>query len=149
MSDERKQYCTFYVAGHLFGVPVDDVQEVIRHQEVTSVPLAPGAVRGLINLRGQIVTAIDLRKQLRLAGDGLTGAPINIVVRTDDGPVSLLVDEIGDVVDIDESTWEPTPSTVNGRVGDLLEGIYKLPGKLLLILATDKAVEVEGVAAAR
>ncbi len=138
----QSQYCTFYVADHLFGVGVSEIQEVIRYQDVTLVPLAAQAVEGLINLRGQIVTAIDLRRQLALPERSDGSLPLNVVVRTEDGPVSLLVDEIGDVVDIDESTWEATPPTVGGRIGDLVQGVYKLQNELLLVLATDRAVDV-------
>ena len=93
-----KQFSTFLVNGLFFGVDVRHVQEVIRYQEMTRVPLAPAMVQGLINLRGQIVTAIDLRRRLELAPRPADQLPMNVVVRTDDGAVSLLVDEIGDVV---------------------------------------------------
>jgi purine-binding chemotaxis protein CheW len=144
----QQQYCTFYVADHLFGIGVSEVQEVIRYQEMTRVPIAPKAVQGLINLRGQIVTAIDLRQQLDFPPRPDDAFPLNVVVQTDDGPVSLLVDEIGDVVDVDETTWEPTPPTVKGKTRELVEGVYKLPGQFLLILATHRAVNVDDSEAA-
>src|SRR5438132_1609915 len=103
MSD-TKQYCSFLVADLFLGVEVQLVQEVIRFQEMTQVPLACGQIGGLINLRGQIVTAIDLRRRLADRGDGKL--PMNVVIRTDDGSVSLLVDEIGDVLDVDASLYE-------------------------------------------
>ena len=91
------------------------VQEVIRYQAMTRVPLAPTVVSGLINLRGQIVTAIDLRRRLGLAGPADEGLhPMNVVVRTDDGAVSLLVDEIGDVVEVTDDAFEPPPETLAG-----------------------------------
>ena len=93
---DAHQYCTFYADGHYFGLDVLKVQEVIRYQEMTRVPLAPPVVRGLINLRGQIVTAIDLRRRLELTDRPADQLPVNVVVQTDDGAVSLLVDEIGD-----------------------------------------------------
>src|SRR4051794_28626709 len=99
MPDER-QYCTFFLDEHYFGIDVLKVQEIIRFQQMTRVPLAPPAVRGLINLRGQIVMGIDLRRRLGLQGAAAEATPVNIVVRTDDGAVSLLVDEIGDVVEV-------------------------------------------------
>jgi len=90
---ETKQLCTFYVGDGYFGIPVGQVQEVVRPQPITPVPLAPKVVRGLINLRGQILTAIDLRN--RSAGEpGDAAKADECVVRTDDGPVSFLVDEI-------------------------------------------------------
>src|SRR5438094_9323996 len=104
MPDVR-QYCTFYVNGHYFGLDVLKVQEIIRYQEMTRVPLAPPVVRGLINLRGQIVTAIDLRRRLELSERPADQLPMNIVVQTEDGAVSLLVDDIGDVVEVSEQSF--------------------------------------------
>jgi purine-binding chemotaxis protein CheW len=118
---------------------VEKVQEVIRHQETTKVPLSAEVIGGLINLRGQIVTALDLRKRLELPPrrDGQT--PMNVVVRTDDGVVSLLVDEIGDVVEVSEADFEEPPDTLRGRARDLILGAYKLKGRLLLLLNTERA----------
>jgi purine-binding chemotaxis protein CheW len=137
-----RQFCTFYVDGLFFGVDVLRVQEVIRFQEMTRVPLASSVVSGLINLRGQIVTAIDLRRRLTLherPGDQL---PMNVVVRTDDGAVSLLVDEIGDVLEVDESTFENPPETLAGAARQIVRGVYKLKDRLLLILDADQTVDL-------
>lgn len=136
------QYCTFFLDGHYFGIDVLRVQEVIRHQEMTRVPLAPAVVRGLINLRGQIVTAIDLRRRLELPDRGDGGLPVNVVVQTDDGAVSLLVDEIGDVLDVPAGAFERPPETLRGPARDLIRGAYKLDGRLLLVLDTDRAVNL-------
>ncbi|PIP72718.1 MAG: chemotaxis protein CheW [Nitrospinae bacterium CG22_combo_CG10-13_8_21_14_all_47_10] len=139
---DQKQFCTFYLDNHMFGVKVEQVQEVFRYQEMTTVPLAPAVVRGLINLRGQIITAIDLRQRLGmvpLTGDKL---PMNVVVRTEDGVVSLLVDEIGDVLEVPEDVYERPPETIPREVRQLVLGVYKLTGKLLLILDSEKAVNV-------
>lgn len=142
-SQDGHQYCTFLVDDLFFGVDVREVQEVIRFQEMTRVPLAADAVQGLINLRGQIVTAIDMRRQLELPDRGEGKLPMNVVVRTDDGPVSLLVDEIGDVVEVDPEAHERRPETVQGAARELITGVYKLPGRLLLILDTERAVSVD------
>src|SRR5215831_10117970 len=131
---EEHQYCTFYVDGHYFGLDVLQVQEVIRYQEMTRVPLAPSVVRGLINLRGQIVTAIDLRRRLELADRPADRLPVNVVVQTDDGAVSLLVDEIGDVLEVPENMFERPPDTLKGTARELIRGAYKLEDELLLIL---------------
>jgi purine-binding chemotaxis protein CheW len=141
MSDS-KQYSTFYLNGLFFGVEVLKVQEVIRYQEMTRVPLAPRMIEGLINLRGQIVTAIDLRRRLELPPRAEGRLPMNVVVRTDDGAVSLLVDEIGDVVEIQDDTYERPPETLNGVARELIQGVYKLKERLLLILDTEKTVGV-------
>ena len=135
----KHQFCTFFLKNQFFGVPVQDVQEVIRYQEMTRVPLVPQVIRGLINLRGQIVTAVDLRRRFQMDERPDTELPMNVVVRTDDGPVSFLVDEIGDVLEVDEETFERPPDTMkNGR--DLVRGVYKLEKQLMLVLDTTRAV---------
>jgi len=137
------QYCTFYLDGLFFGVEVQQVQEVIRYQELTRVPLASRVISGLMNLRGQIVTAIDLRRRLGLSertGDTL---PMNVVVRTDDGAASLLVDEIGDVQEVDQGDFEPVPDTLCGEICSLIRGAYKLPDRVLLALDTAKVVNLD------
>lgn len=140
MGDAPKQLCTFYLDGLFFGVDVRRVQEVLRFQRMTPVPLAPPVVRGLINLRGQIVTALDLRRRLDLTDRPADRQPMNIVVRSDEGPVSLLVDEIGEVVDVDDSAFEPPPETLQGPARQLIPGAYKLASRLLLILDTDRTI---------
>jgi purine-binding chemotaxis protein CheW len=141
MSEER-QYCTFYAGDMYFGIWVREVQEVLLYQDMVRVPLASPVVRGLINLRGQIVTAIDLRRRLGLPDGPADVDPMNVVVRTDDGAVSLLVDEIGDVVEVDERTFEAPPETLTGRTRELIEGVYKLDGQLLLILDAAKTIDL-------
>jgi purine-binding chemotaxis protein CheW len=142
MSDS-KQYCSFFVEDLYFGVEVRAVQEVIRYQDMTPIPLASGEVGGLINLRGQIVTAIDLRRRLGLAERDAQRRPMNVVIRTDDGAaVSLLVDEIGDVIEVDQAQFEPVPETLRGVARQLIQGVYKLQGRLLLVLDTAAAVHV-------
>jgi purine-binding chemotaxis protein CheW len=135
-----KQYATFFLGDLFLGVEVLKVQEVIRYQEMTPVPLAPGVIEGLINLRGQIVTAIDLRRRLELPARAEGSLPMNVVVRSDDGAVSLLVDEIGDVVEIDDDAYERPPETLKGVARELVTGVYKLKDRLLLVLDTDRAV---------
>jgi purine-binding chemotaxis protein CheW len=135
-----QQFCTFYVDGQFFGVPVQQVQEVIRYQEMTRVPLGSRVIRGLINLRGQIVVAIDLRRRLNAPDRPEDQLPMNVVVRTGEGAVSLLVDEIGDVLEVQEETFEPPPETLRGAARELVLGVHKLPNQLLLILDTEKAV---------
>lgn len=137
------QYCTFVLDGHLFGVPVASVQEVLKQQEVTPVPLAPREVSGLINLRGQIVTTIDLRARLGLSAREAGSSSVSVVVRAaDGGPVSLVVDQIGDVLEAEESLLEPPPDTVPHEVRELVMGICKLDDRLMLLLDTERAVTV-------
>jgi purine-binding chemotaxis protein CheW len=146
MSNGR-QFCTFFVDDLFFGIEVLHVQEIIRYHEMTRVPLADPVIRGLINLRGQIVTAIDMRRRLGLSDRPEGSLPMNVVVRTSEGVMSLLVDEIGDVLDIDSSTFERPPQTLSGVTRDLVTGIYKLNDRLLLIMDPEKIVNLNRVAA--
>jgi len=142
------QFCTFYLDKLLFGVELKGVQEVIRSLEMTKVPLAPTVVSGLINLRGQIVTAVDLRRRLELEPSPPGALPMNVVVRSDDGSVSLLVDEIGDVVEVEETTFEPPPETLRGSVRNMILGVHKLNGRLMHVLDIEKACQMVDVAEA-
>ena len=139
-----RQLCTFYVGDGYFGIPVQQVQEVVRPQPITPVPLAPKVVRGLINLRGQILTAIDLRYRLGLGEPGDPAKLMNVVVRTDDSPVSFLVDEIGEVLDVDEDCFENPPETLQGEMRELIGGAYKLDGRLLLALSAERTISING-----
>lgn len=140
ISDTR-QFCTFFLDGLNFGVPVSDVQEVLRYQEMTPAPLAPEVVAGLINLRGEIVMAIDLRRRMGMPKLPDDKQPMNVVVRAQGEVVSLLVDEIGDVLTVDEDVYEEPPETVEGVARELIRGVFKLDGRLLLVLDTAKTVE--------
>jgi purine-binding chemotaxis protein CheW len=139
---DTHQYCTFYLDGQFFGLDVLKVQEIIRYQEMSRVPLAPPVVRGLINLRGQIVTAIDLRRRLDMRERPADQLPLNVVVHCDGGAVSLLVDEIGDVLEVPEELFERPPETLQGMARELIRGAYKLPDRLLLILDIERTVNV-------
>jgi len=138
----EQQFCTFYLDGLFFGVEVEKVQEVIRHQSMTRVPLAPKLIGGLINLRGQIVTAIDLRLRLGLRGRAPDQLPMNVVVGSDEGAISLLVDEIGDVVEVSDENFEAPPDTLQGEARQLIRGVYKLQSGLLHVLQLEKTVQM-------
>lgn len=138
---EQRRYSTFYVGGLYFGVDVLDVQEVLKHQEMTPVPKAEGVVTGLINLRGQIVTAYDMRQRLGVTTAETGKPPMNFVIRTEDGAVSLLVDEIGDVIQVRQEDFEPPPKTVSEVAREVIEGVYKLEGRLLLVLSTKRVLQ--------
>jgi purine-binding chemotaxis protein CheW len=136
------QFSTFFVADLFFGVDVLNVQEVLRFQPMTPVPQAPEVIEGLINLRGQIVTAIDMRRRLGLPPRAGDKSPMNMVVRTSDGAVSLLVDEIGDVLDMDAATYERTPENLDPAARELIRGVYKLKDRLLLVLDAERTVDL-------
>jgi purine-binding chemotaxis protein CheW len=138
---EDHLFCTFHLGDHLFGIEIDQVQEVIRSQEITRVPLAAPAVRGVINLRGRIIPAIDLRQCFEMESLPADRVSANIVVRgAGSTSASFLVDEIGDVVETTSATYEGTPPTLGRQARDLVEGVYKLQGAILLVLAIGKVL---------
>lgn len=138
---QTQQFCTFFLDDLYLGVEVERVQEVIRHQQTTRVPLAPKVIGGLINLRGQIVTAINLRHRLQLPEAKEARQSMNVVVRTDEGAVSLLVDEIGDVVEVEPTQFELPPDTLQGTAREMIGGAFKLKGRLLLRLDSERALK--------
>jgi purine-binding chemotaxis protein CheW len=140
LSKETLQVCGFRIGDGNYAVPVLDVQEVIKPQKVTPIPLAPETIRGLINLRGQIVTAISLRKLFGLKDD-LTQDHMNVIVKSGEHLCALVVDEILDVIDVDQNTFEQTPSTINENLKKYIKGIYKLNGNLLILLDIKEIVK--------
>ena len=142
MARER-QYCTFFVDGLYFGIQVERVQEIIRFQKMTPVPLAPKIVAGLINLRGQIVTALDIRHRLDLKEAEEGCEMTNVVTISEDGhAVSLLVDEIGDVVEVGDASRELPPPTLRGAARKLIKEVHKLEDRLLLVLDLEMTIDV-------
>jgi purine-binding chemotaxis protein CheW len=106
------------------------------------VPLTPRTVAGLINLRGEIVTVVDLRTLLQLPPHPPNTSPMNVVVRVTGEPVSLLVDVVGDVIEVSEDDFEPQPETISGVAHELLLGVYKLPDRVLQHLDVEKAISL-------
>lgn len=139
---QPRQFCTFYLDKLLFGVELQGVQEVLRSLDVTRVPLAPPVVSGLVNLRGQIITAVDLRQQLEFPPREDGALPMNVVVCSEDGAVSLTVDTIGDVIEVDESSFERPPETLHGKVRTMILGVHKLDGRLMHVLDIPKACQI-------
>ena len=138
-----RQFCTFYLDQRLFGVESQQIQEVIRLVDLTEVPLAPEAVGGLMNLRGQIVAAIDLRRRLEFPPRKAEVMPMCVVARTSEGAVSLLVDEIGDVVEVEEASFEPPPETLEKRLRGVIHGVHKLDRELLHVLDAERMCVLE------
>jgi purine-binding chemotaxis protein CheW len=142
MSQLTRQFCTFYVDNLFLGIDVQQIQEVIRDLKMTRVPLAHNAISGLINLRGQIVTAIDLRCRLGLPIRNPEASPMNVVVRDGENAVSLLVDEIGDVLHVNPEDFERPPETMQENMRTTILGTYKLSDRLLLVLDTNQVVQI-------
>lgn len=140
---ERKQFCTFFLDDRLFGVDVLKIQEVLRYQPTTAVPLAPSVIRGLLNLRGSIVSTLDLRRRFGMPPLEENALPTNVVSQTSTGLISLLADRIGDVVEVEQADFEPAPETLDATARELIDGVYKLPAGLLLILNVERALELE------
>jgi len=143
---DRSRYCTFFLGDLLFGIEVERVQEILRPQQMTPVPLAPPVVRGLINIRGQIVTAIDLARRLSLEPSLDTTRAMTVVVNFRRRTVSMLVDGIGEVLECDRSSFERPPDTLAGPIRDLIRGAFKLDERLLLLLDVDRVIQFPGSA---
>jgi purine-binding chemotaxis protein CheW len=137
---EHRQVCTFELDGRLFGVDVQQAQEIITDQPVTPVPLAAHLVRGLMNLRGQIITSIDLRECLGLTARPENSRMVNLIVQHAGEPVSFLVDRMGDVISVDESMFAPSPETLDPAAIELIRGACKLSDRLLLILDVGRII---------
>jgi purine-binding chemotaxis protein CheW len=141
-----RKLSTFRLGDALFGVAVEDVQEVTRFHETTPVPLASGAVSGLMNLRGQVVTVLDLRHRLGYPPARDVTSSVNLVVRGDGGAVSLLVDAVEGFHDVRDEELVERPETVQGPARDLVLGAYQLDDELLLALDLQRAIDVEAQA---
>lgn len=137
-----KQFSTFYVANRLYGIDVMNVQEITNMMAATKVPLAPPFVHGLINLRGQIATSIGLHELFNLGSTHNIENHMNVICKGDGILLSLIIDQIGDVVEVDESNFESTPDTVSDSVGRFMSGVYKVPGNLLSVLDIKTIIEI-------
>ena len=146
----EQQICTFFLQEVYFGIDVQHVQEVIRPQAMTPVPLVPPDICGLINLRGQIITVIDLQRRLEMSEPQTQSTTklvdeaqgFNIIVCSDHEVVSLLVDYMGDVLELAQNTFQPPPATLKGRMRQMLAGAYPLPEGFLLVLDAEKILDV-------
>jgi len=137
-----KQFCTFHVDDLFLGIEVERVQEVIRDSDITPVPTAPPWVRGLINLRGQIVTAIDLGTRFGKTDRDDESSTV-LVLDVGSTLLSFVVDRAGDVVEVNDESFEPPPDTLKGEARRLIRGTYKLQKRLLLVLDVEQALEID------
>ena len=133
-------YATFYVGNLYFGIPIAVGVEVTKGQEVTPVPLGPKEVAGFFNLRGQIVTAIDMRVRLGFESIDDYSDLLSIFFQDQDHLFAILVDRVGDFTQVSEATFEEAPSNLDANARELIVGVHKLTDKLLLILDTQKIV---------
>lgn len=131
-------FLTITIANQIFGIPVLQVQDVLGDQKVTKIPLAPPEVAGALNLRGRIVTAINVRKKLGLEEDNNFNHQMSVVVELDHELYSLVIDEVGDVLSFDNENYEPTPATMDPLWRSISQGIYRMENRLLVVLDVPK-----------
>jgi purine-binding chemotaxis protein CheW len=139
---EKRQFSSFYVNNLMFGIAVEEVQEIAGALAMTTVPLAPAKVAGLINLRGQIIPAIDLRTCLQIEGERTERPAVNMILHSTGGYSSLLVDRVGEIIEVDDSAFELPPETLKGPARELIQGTYKLEGKLMHVLELERTLRV-------
>jgi purine-binding chemotaxis protein CheW len=149
MNDDAKfiEFVTFTVAGQIFGLPIARVQDVFKPARITRVPLAAAEVAGVLNLRGRIVTAIDMRTRLdvRAREDGSSPMAIGIEVKGES--FGLLVDAVGEVLRLPDADREANPVNLDGKLASLAAGVYRLDGQLLVVLEIDRVLDLYGAAA--
>jgi len=138
----QHQLATFKLDNRLYGVDVERVQEALRLHNRTRVPQAPKEVAGLVNLRGQVVLLVDLRARLGREPYADDDEPMMVVVKVDGEPISLLVDQVGDVLELDSDQFGPPPPTLEPALRDVVRGVYSLEDGLLLSLDVDLAAQV-------
>lgn len=143
VQDKVVGLATFYVGEALCGMDILQIPEINRHMEVTRVPQAPEYVVGVLNLRGRIVTIIDLGRKLGLSRTELTDASRNIIVNSKDEHIGLLVDRIADVVQAHWDRVEPPPANIGGVQGKFFQGVFKTEDSLISILDVEKVLEHE------
>ncbi len=131
-----KQFATFYLCDRLYGIDVMQVQEVTKPLPVTVIRRAPDYVKGLINLRGQIATAIGLRELFGLDAS-TTQESMTVVCKSDGNLISFLVDRIGDVIEVPESEFENTPDIVDPKIKKFMKGVYKSEGAILSVIGIE------------
>ena len=146
--ESSREYVTMTIADQVFGIPVLTVQDVLGPQRITRIPLSAPEVAGALNLRGRIVTAIDVRRRLHLPARSADNAGMSIVVDHKGELYSLIVDSVGEVMSLQPDTYERNPATLDPRWREVSGGIYRLKGKLLVVLEVAQLLEMRRSAAA-
>jgi purine-binding chemotaxis protein CheW len=139
LKDRHLTLITFYLGDFIFGIPAEKVVEINKDLEITPVPLADEFILGIMNLRGQIVTVMDLQKKIKLQGD--LNYRLNLIIKKDNELLSFLVEKIGDIMEVPVARLEETPDRIEGLDRDYIENIYQLPDRLLLLLNVNKLFE--------
>jgi len=136
------EYVTALIGGQLFGLPILRVQDVFAPERLTSVPLSPPEVAGVLNLRGRIVTLIDMRCRLGLGSRENGQQSMAIGVESRGESYGLLIDSVGEVLKLDNQSWEPNPSNLDARLASVSTGIYRLDSQLLMVLDVDRVLDI-------
>ena len=151
------EYVTAVIGGQLFGLPISRVQDVFMPERLTRVPLSSAEIAGVLNLRGRIVTLIDLRRRLGVAaqqkagakaGADKAGADMAIGVELNGESYGLLIEAVGEVLKLDDDTREPNPLNLDPALARVSAGIHRLDGQLLMVLDVDRVLDIGGMAAA-
>ncbi len=140
---DELEIATFYIGDILMGVDIQKVQEINRHVDMTPVPHAPACVRGVINLRGDVVTVVDLRTVLELEPAEINETSRNMIAKAGDEQIGLLVDRIADVVKLTRKEIEPPPANISGIDGRFFDGVYKMQSELLIILNAEEILSAD------
>lgn len=141
-STARTEYVTVIIGKQLFGLPIARVQDVFVLSQITRVPLAPDDIAGVINLRGRIVTAIDLQRRLGVEG-GSGRMPMAVGIESANESYGLVIDAVGEVLKLDAETAEPVPVNLDERLGQVASGVHRLEDGLLVVLDVDKLLDLK------
>lgn len=141
LNTSKKDYVTMRVGGQLFGVPVLEVHDVFIPSKLSHVPMAPSEVAGVLNLRGRIVTAIDLRQRLGYEILETGGKVMAVVIEYQGEPYSLLVDSVGEVLSLEANAFERNPTNLDSKLRDVSEGVFRLDENLMVVLQLDKIIQ--------
>lgn len=147
-STDFTEFVTATIAGQLFGLPIARVQDVFKPARITPVPLAGPEFAGVLNLRGRIVTAIDMRSRLDLQRRDGERASMAIGIEAKGESFGLLVDAVGEVLKLPDAEWEPCPINLDRKLAAVSAGVYRLEGRLLVVLDIDRVLDLRAAAAA-
>ncbi|MGD0421652.1 MAG: chemotaxis protein CheW [Xanthobacteraceae bacterium] len=142
------EFVTFTIAGQMFGLPIARLQDVFKPARITRVPLAGAEIAGVLNLRGRIVTAIDMRHRLEVKRREAGDAPMAIGIEAKGESFGLLVDAVGEVLKLPEADREPNPINLDRKLAALSAGVYRLEGQLLVVIDIDRVLDLRAEAAA-
>ena len=142
-SEGTEEFVTFTIAGQLFGIPVLQIQDVLSSYQITPVPLAPPEITGSLNLRGRVVTAMDLRLRLGLSARAKEAESMSIVAENEGELYSLMVDSVGEVLALSQSEYERNPPTLDAKFRTFSDGIYRLDKQLLVVLDVNRLLDYE------